>query len=595
MSDQRNLILAIILSVAILVGFQYFYGKPELGPGHEAALHQQTQGQAGHGATSATTAPATSPAAMATPAEAGGTAPGALTTPPVQPTAAAVAAVPAPRIAILSQLLHGSLSLRGDRFDDLSLSDYHKTVDPKSPDIVLLQPPGTAAPYFAEYGWTVKPGSPVALPGPDTLWQTTDTELTPTHPVTLTYDNGQGLHFIRTISLDSHYMFEVVQKVENKGSTPVTLYPYGLITREGDPPTSPYYLLHEGPVGVLDGTLKEHAYKDLVKEGRISLSTTGGWFGFTDKYWLAALIPGQNTTFTATYQHRLGGPLKNIYQADYLGSAVTIQPGASASTTDRLFAGAKEVTLLDQYEKQDGIKRFDLAIDWGWFYFLTKPIFFALDYFYRLLGNFGLAIMLFTVLLKAAFFPLANKSYASMSKMKKLQPEMKKLKERFGDDKTALNQEMMALYKTQKVNPASGCLPMLLQVPVFFALYKVLYITIEMRHAPFFGWIKDLSAPDPTTILNLFGLIHWTPPPSTPHFLMLGAWPIAMGISMFLQQRLNPQPVDPAQAKIFLLMPIFFTFLLGNFPCGLVIYYTWNNLLTMAQQWMIMRRMGVKP
>ncbi|PPR76228.1 MAG: Membrane protein insertase YidC, partial [Alphaproteobacteria bacterium MarineAlpha3_Bin4] len=406
--------------------------------------------------------------------------------------------------------------------------------------------------------------------------------------VTLSWDNGDGLVFHRTYAIDDNYMVSITQRLANNGPRAVAVHPYGLISRRGTPETTGFYILHEGLLGVFDGTLSEIDYDDLQETGLIEQRSTGGWLGITDKYWLAALIPDQTTTTTSRFLHRIASGVDK-YQVDYRGPKLVAPAGGGVETRNHLFTGAKEVLLMDGYEKAYGIDRFELAIDWGWFYFLTKPIFYSLLWINDHVFNLGLAILLLTVVIKLAFFPLANKSYTSMSKMKKLQPEMTKMRERFGDDKVKLNQEMMALYKREKVNPASGCLPIVVQIPVFFALYKVLFVTIEMRHAPFFGWIQDLSAPDPTTVFNLFGVLPWTPP----EFLMIGVWPLLMGITMFLQQKLNPQPTDPVQAKIFLFLPIMFTFLLARFPAGLVIYWAWNNLLSMLQQWVIMRRMGI--
>jgi YidC/Oxa1 family membrane protein insertase len=340
---------------------------------------------------------------------------------------------------------------------------------------------------------------------------------------------------------------------------------------------------------VLDGSLHEPNYKDLVKAGTTEYESTGGWIGFTDKYWLAAVVPDQKENLKAKFRH-VSVDGQDRYQVDFLGDAVVVPPGQSVDVVTRLFAGAKQFDLLNQYKDKYNIPLFDYAIDFGWFFFLTRPILITLDFFYHYIGNYGLAILLLTLCVKLLFFPLANKSYRAMSKMKKLQPEMQKLRERFGDDKAKMNQELMALYKKEKVNPMAGCLPIAVQIPVFFSLYKVLFVNIEMRHAPFFGWIKDLSAPDPTTVFNLFGLIPWTPP----HMLMIGAWPLAMGVTMFLQQKLNPTPADPTQAKVMMFLPVIFTFLFATFPAGLVIYWTGNNLLSITQQWVIMRRMGVK-
>ena len=427
------------------------------------------------------------------------------------------------------------------------------------------------------------------LPGSTTIWTSDSKQLKPGQPVTLSWKNGAGLKFERTYSLDEGYMVTVTQKVTNTGETPTALFPYGLIARSGTPDTLGFYILHEGPLGVFDGTLREYDYDDVQETRKTEVTSNGGWIGITDKYWLAALVPDQAENFTYRFVHSIENK-DDRYQVDYIGQSSSLAAGASIEITNRLFAGAKEVKLLDAYSEKFGIQNFDLAVDFGWFYFLTKPFFYAISWLNSYLGNFGLAILAFTVLVKAVFYPLANKSYRSMAKMRDLTPKLMTLREQYGDDKMRLNQEMMAIYKKEKVNPASGCLPILLQIPVFFALYKVLFVNIEMRHAPFYGWIKDLSVADPTSIFNAFGLIPWTPP----DFLMIGIWPILMGLTMWLQQRLNPQPTDPVQAKVFMFLPLFFTFLLGTFPAGLVIYWTWNNLLSIAQQRLIMYRMGVK-
>ncbi|MBF0561902.1 MAG: membrane protein insertase YidC [Alphaproteobacteria bacterium] len=585
MPEQRNLILAVVLSMAILLVFQY------LGPKHPPQPAEVET----VAATSAPTTPqqpapalpaASAPVVPGMPAERIPPSPGVTTAGGERPTAI----VATPRVRVNTPGLHGTLSLTGGRIDDLALVKYHETIDPSSPEIKLLSPFGSANPYYAEFGW-VPTVANVTLPGADTLWHADRTELTPSNPVTLTWDNGANLRFVRTIAVDENYMFTITQRVENHGTETVNLYPYGLIARVGTPETQNYYIMHEGPLGVLDGTLKEKKYKDLKDEGAgLQEDTTGGWAGITDKYWLTALAPDQQTPVAVRYVHRLVDSMDR-YQVDYLGKkAVTVLPNGSAQVVNHLFTGVKEARILDAYRDGLGITKFDLAIDFGWFYFLTKPFFYALQFLHRFFGNFGLAILGLTIIVKGLFFPLANKSYRAMSKMKKLQPEMKKLQERFADDKVRLNQEMMALYKREKANPAAGCLPVVIQIPVFFSLYKVLFVTIEMRQAPFYGWIHDLSAPDPTTLFNLFGLIPYNPPA----YLMIGAWPLLMGITMFLQQKLNPQPADPVQAKLFMFLPLIFTFMLAKFPAGLVIYWAWNNLLSIAQQWVIMRRMGVK-
>jgi len=580
MNDQKNMILAIALSVAILVLFETFFNTSAVPP---KQAQQQTQQQAAGQATPGAPVTGATPQAPAIP----GSAP-AVTTQAVVEQSRKAALASVERVRINAPRLHGSISLKGGLLDDLTMIDYRKTVDPKSAEIVLLSPRGSVNAYYAGYGWTGADGT--ALPGLDTVWTADRDTLTVDTPVTLTWDNGQGLIFKRTFAIDANYMFSVEQSIENTTAQPVTLYPYGLLSRYGTPETTGFYILHEGLLGVIDGQLKEVDYDDLKDEpAGISQESIGGWIGITDKYWLATLIPDQAETVQTRFLHRKEG-LVDVYQTDYLGAAIAVPAGGNAATETHLFAGAKEVNLLDGYAEDFDITNFDLAIDFGWFYFLTKPIFLALLWINASVGNLGISILLLTVAIKALFFPLANKSYVSMSKMKKLQPQMVKLRERFAEDKVKLNQEMMALYKREKVNPASGCLPILVQIPVFFALYKVLFVTIEMRHAPFFGWVHDLSAPDPTNLFTLFGLINWMPP----DIMHLGVWPLIMGGSMYIQQKLNPQPADPIQAKIFLFMPLFFMFLLAKFPAGLVIYWAWNNTLSIIQQWIIMRRMGIK-
>jgi YidC/Oxa1 family membrane protein insertase len=583
--EHRNMILAVVVSVVILLGFELFFSKKrEAVPPQSASTGISETPTPG-------AQPSAKPSAKSPPggrSAATPTAPGAKTT--VAGAALAsrkLALESSPRITVVSPRLHGSISLAGGDIDDLSLIDYREELDPESPEIILLSPSATPKAYYARFGWVGDEG--VRLPDAETLWRADRTTLEPGRPVTLRWENGAGLRFTRTLSLDENYMFTVTQSVENAGAEAVKLFPYGLISRRGTPDVTGFYILHEGLLGVFDETLKEVDYDDLQDTGIVQQSSRGGWIGITDKYWLMALVPDQKATANSRFVHRRDDGT-DMYQVDFLGEQMEIAPGATMGTEIHVFAGAKEVALLDGYESDLGIARFDLAIDFGWFYFLTKPIFYVLIYINERVGNYGVAILLLTVLIKLIFFPLANKSYTSMSKMKKLQPEMVKLREQFGEDKSRLNQEMMALYKREKANPASGCLPIIVQIPVFFALYKVLFVTIEMRHAPFFGWIQDLSAPDPATVFNLFGLI----PLDLPEFLMIGVWPLIMGLTMFLQQKLNPQPADPMQAKIFMFLPIMFTFLLARFPAGLVIYWAWNNLLSIIQQKVIMVRMGVK-
>jgi YidC/Oxa1 family membrane protein insertase len=571
MSEHRNLIAAIALSVAIILAFQFFYEMPRM---REA----QRQAEAQRSVATETQAPA--PAGQ-TP---GVAVPSAAAPSPAVTRAEALAR--SPRVRIDNGAIHGSIALKGGRLDDVTLARYRETVDPSSPEIVLLSPPGSPHPYFAEHGW-VPAEAGVAVPGAETLWAADGDKLTTEKGVTLRWDNGQGLSFTKRVEVDPDYMFTIRRSVTNSSDKPVTLYPYGLLSRWGTPPTQGYYILHEGPIGVFDNSLQEYKYTAVAEEGKVEFDSTGGWMGITDKYWLASLVPQQDLALRGGFRHVAEG---DRYQADYRGPGLTIAPGQTVDVTDRMFAGAKVVTLLDRYSNEYNIPLFDRAVDFGWFYFLTKPIFYLLHWIHAAVGNYGIAILILTLLVKGAFFPLADKSYRAMAQMKKLQPEMQKLRERFEDDKVRMNQELMALYKKEKVNPVSGCLPIVIQIPVFFALYKVLFVTIEMRHAPFFGWIHDLSAPDPTSLFNLFGLLPFTPP----HMLMIGVWPLIMGFTMWLQQKLNPQPTDPTQAKVMQFLPVMFTFLFATFPAGLVIYWSWNNTLSIAQQWAIMKRMGVK-
>ncbi len=578
--EQRNLILAIVLSMAILFGFQFLF------PPAEPPQQPQTAETAQNG----TPVPGAGPSAPGAPGVGGV---------PTQPAREDVIGI-SPRVSIQTPLLSGSIALRGARLDDLILTQYHETLDDNSAPITLLSPEGSDKAYYSTFGWAPAAGSDIKLPTAETLWTAEGGPLTPSSPVTLSWDNGEGLTFQQVIAIDDNYLFTVTQRVVNNGAAAAELAPYGLISRAGTPKTLGFYILHEGPVGVFNGALDDGIkYDDLKEEYQggqdsvIAKETTGGWLGITDKYWLAALVPDQQAAVKTRFVYNLRGG-RDHYQSDFLYPTATVAPGASVETTSRLFAGAKVVPLLQRYEADYGIEKFDLAVDFGWFKVLTKPIFYALHWLHAQVGNFGIAILLLTVAIKLVFFPLANKSYKSMAKMRKLQPKMMELRERFAEDKQRLNQEMMALYKKEGANPLSGCLPILIQIPVFFALYKVMFVTIEMRHAPFYGWIHDLSAPDPTTILNGFGMLPWGAPDlGVLNLLNIGVWPLLMGISMFLQQKLNPQPPDPVQAKVFLMMPVIFTFLLATFPAGLVIYWTWNNVLSMAQQAFIMKRHGV--
>lgn len=486
------------------------------------------------------------------------------------------------RIYIKNASLTGSIRVKGARFDNLLLEKYKQTLENDSPDVELFAPAKTAAPYYAEFGW-LSSDSSLRMPDHNTIWTVRGGELTPETPVVLEWNNGQGLKFIRKISLDADYMFNIQQDVENDTGRTVTLYPYGLINRKTENANPSASVVHEGLIGVVDNNLKEIKYKDLIDEKAKEFKTAQGWAGFSDRYWFTAFIlEGQNQNkvkFSATG--------KQNFQTDYVGAPVTAAPGSVASNSVKLFAGAKEIKLLDKYTQSLNIPKFDLAVDFGWYYFLTKPFFYILDFLYNFIGNMGWAILLFAALLRLVMFPIANKSYDSMSKMKKIQPKIKELQERYGNDKMKLQQETLEMYRREKINPAAGCLPMFIQIPVFFSLYKVLNIAIEIRHAPFIGWIKDLSAPDP---LVLSTILHFP----VPSLLDIGVWPIIMGITMYVQQKLNPAPTNKDQARMFALMPLIFTFMLGHFASGLVIYWTLSNILSIIQQKAIMRKNGVK-
>jgi YidC/Oxa1 family membrane protein insertase len=592
MNDNKNMLLAIVLSGLVLLVWQYFFGLPYLEKQRQQAQlpPQQQQQQQSPPPAGAPQRPQEPGSAQQLP-----TAPAAGQ--PEHPLSRAEALAKSPRIAVDTPRIRGSIALTGGRVDDVALKQYHETVEPNSPNIELLSPSGSPHPFYAEFGWLAPPGSAAKLPGPETVWRQQDSgSLGVDRPVTLTWDNGEGLEFRRTISVDDKYLFSVRDEVSNKSQAPVTLSPYALISRHGTPPTLGYYILHEGLIGVLgDQGLQEVSYKTIEEKKHIPFNVTNGWLGITDKYWAATLLPDVTAPLHAEFSAGSIGSVKT-YQTDYLLDPQTIAPGTTGTAQARLFAGAKEVSVVDGYKKALQLNLFDRLIDWGWFYFITQPMFKLIDYFYKLVGNFGVAILIVTVLVKLLFFPLANKSYASMAKMKALQPQMQALRERYPEDRVKQQQEMMELYKKEKINPLAGCLPIVIQIPVFFSLYKVLFVTIEMRHAPFFGWIKDLSAPDPTTVFNLFGLIPWDPSHLAVlgPFLMIGAWPLVMGVTMWLQMKLNPAPPDPTQKMMMDWMPVIFTFMLANFSAGLVIYWAWNNLLSVIQQSIIMRKNGAK-
>jgi YidC/Oxa1 family membrane protein insertase len=605
MNDQNNFLMAIILSLAVLLGWQFFVTEPRLA---EERARQQALASAPQIAQEATqeTGQETDNGAPRPGGSAAGITPqdapqNALQTndmtarPQVAGRRVTEGFATAPRISIETPQLTGSIALMGARFDDLVLTAYGADAGDNAPRQILLQREGEQGHWQAQHGFVAAADSKVTLPDEKTVWQASGSgRLTPTTPVTLSHVTPEGVVLSQTISVDENYMFTITQRAQNASGEAVTLYPFGQISRTGTPRLTDLFILHEGPIGFFgEEGLSEIDYDDLLSDGPVKQSATGGWLGITDKYWAAALIPPQDQAFTGRFTGRAENPIGSqaapVYRSDFLLAGQTLAPGQSLESTSRFFAGAKRVDVIDAYA-DDGVTRFDLLIDWGWFYFLTKPMFNALALFYAFFGNYGIAILLVTVLIKLAFFPLANRSYETMAKMKKLQPRMVQIREVYKDDRQAQQQELMKIYREEKLNPLAGCLPILIQIPVFFSIYKVLFVTIDMRHQPFFGWIQDLSAPDPTSLFNLFGLL----PYDVPSFLLIGIWPLLMGITMYVQMQMNPPPPDPIQARMFQILPIFFTFILAGFPAGLVIYWAWNNFLSLLQQGYIMRRHGVE-
>ena len=558
--DNKKMLLAVVLSMLVIVGWSVFFDQPRVK--EQIATQKQQEILAKKEAEK--------------------------NKPLAKKQAVTKTVAKEKRITIETPSLKGSMTTKGARLDDLTLLKYREELAKDSANIELLSPAGTKSPYFAEFGWL---GQNLRLPNKNTIWTTKDEKLTPETPVTLTWDNGQGLSFTRMYSIDKDYMLTVTQSVKNTGNGSISVSPYGLVSRKGEPDIDGFYILHEGMIAVAGEQLLETTYDD-IKDSKIEThKSTGGWVGMTDKYWLTAIVPTQDEEITIRYVSNQRGA-DPVFQSDYMGSTKTINVGETVSTTTRLFTGAKETVLLDTYSEKYNIPSFDKAVDFGMLYFLTKPLFNGLHYLYVALGNFGWAIIVLTLIIRIILFPLTNKAYKSTSRMKLLQPEMEAIKNRCGDDRQRLSQEMMKLYQKEGVNPVSGCLPMLIQIPIFFALYKVFFVSIEMRHAPFYGYLQDLSAPDPLGILTAFGLINWDVPEWL-SFINIGILPILMGLSMWLQQRLNPAPTDPAQKIVFQILPPLFTFLLASFPAGLVLYWTWSNLLSIAQQWFIMKRMGV--
>ena len=557
MENQKNLFLAIIISMAIIFGFQLLVPQPERTPVTEDTNTQDSVSLDIQSATSA------------------------ILLDRDQVLEETV------RVTFDNSKIKGSINLEGGIIDDLVLEEYRETLDPTSDFITYLNPHGSQDAYYLDTGW-VSPDSAIELPNNKSVWKADKSSIGMNDPVKLTWQNSQNITFEKIITLDEHYLFSVDQRVINNSGKSFDLYPFGLSKRQGIPEMENFFILHEGPLSITDSVLKEYDYDDLKDKKKIKLNSVGGWIGMTDKYWQTAIISDQNEPIQQTYSYSYVENTDN-FQTDLVGTKIVVGEGDNISHNLKLFAGPKIVSVIDQYMDEYGVQEFDRSVDFGWFYFLTKPIFHVLEFIFGYVGNFGWAIIIFTLLMRICFFPLAQASFKSMAKMKKLGPELQRLKEQYGDDRAGMQKEMMALYKREKANPIAGCLPILLQIPVFFALYKVLFVTIEMRHAPFIGWISDLSAPDPLGLLTLFGFVDWNVPGILQLF-NIGIWPILMGISMFLQQKLNPAPVDKMQAKIFMFLPIVFTFVLGGFAAGLVIYWTTNNVLSMAQQYVIQRK-----
>ena len=557
MENQKNLFLAIIISMAIIFGFQLLVPQPERAPVTEDNTAQESVSL------------------------------------DIQSTSSALlldreqVLEETLRVTFDNSKIKGSINLEGGIIDDLVLEEYRETLDPTSDFITYLNPLGSQDAYYLDTGW-VSPDSTIELPNNKSVWKADKSSIGINDPVKLTWQNSQNIIFEKIITLDEHYLFSVDQRVINNSGKSFDLYPFGLSKRQGIPQMENFFILHEGPLSITDSVLKEYDYDDLKDQKKIKLNSVGGWIGMTDKYWQTAIISDQNEPIQQTYSYSFAENTDN-FQTDLVGAKIVVGDGDNVSHNLKLFAGPKIVQVIEQYMDEYGVQEFDRSVDFGWFYFLTKPIFHVLEFIFGYVGNFGWSIVIFTLLMRICFFPLAQASFKSMAKMKKLGPELQRLKEQYGDDRAGMQKEMMALYKREKANPIAGCLPILLQIPVFFSLYKVLFVTIEMRHAPFIGWIHDLSAPDPLGLLTLFGFVDWNVPGILQLF-NIGIWPILMGISMFLQQKLNPAPVDKMQAKIFMFLPIVFTFVLGGFAAGLVIYWTTNNVLSMAQQYVIQRK-----
>ena len=563
MDNQKNLLLAVIFSIAVLVGYDFFFApKKEL----QSNLNDIKND--------------TLPKKQGTESEA----------PSISEKLSSKSNnsnFNEKRVSFKSQRLEGSINLYGATIDEIFLSDYFETIN-KEKKIKLLQKENSSSPYFLRMGWASTNKS-LKLPNKDSLWKSLKNVNT-NETIQLEWNNNQGITIKREISFDENFMIKIEDTVFNKTGEAVELTNFSYIRRKNHRPANKFFILHEGPLGVFNDTLQEFSYDDIEEQKEIVESSTNGWIGYTDHYWQVAIFPETDEPFKARFKTLKNS--KNSIQIDFINDNIkTLKSGESLSVKSYVFAGAKEVPLIDDYIKSLNVNKLDLSVDFGWFYFLTKPLFYALNYLSVLFSNFGVGIIILTIFIRILLFPLANKSFKSMNSMRLLTPEIKRLRERFKDDKQKMNQEMFALYREKKINPAAGCLPILIQIPIFFALYKVLFVSIEMRHAPFFGWIKDLSAPDPTSIFNLFGLI----PFDTPAFLTIGVWPLLMGLTMYLQQKINPPPPDPVQAKVFMMLPFIFTFLLATFPSGMVVYWTINNILSIGQQYILLEKQKKNP
>lgn len=590
--NQKNLVLATVISFIILLGWAWFYEKPRIEKLDAQKQQQVSENKKDTEKKSANLASQNS-----------------FETQPLdvknieknseikneilsyKSREDAIEYSKAQRVKINTKTLHGSILLKGAKFDDLTFVDYFekpKQKNNKNDEVVFFAPSESKVRYFTDFGW-ISSNQKLELPNPNTLWSANSKELTNANDLVLSWKNNQAIEFIIKINIDEQYMFNVVQTVKNNSNQDISIGSYGRINRILNNLNKSNYILHEGAIGVIQGVLQEKNYEDLIEQKNINFSDqaqSGSWLGITDKYWLSALIPDSSLVYSAKFNYENKNK-NNFFNVDFISEEVVVPAKSEVKFDHHLFAGAKKVKLLDQYSQKLNLKLFDRAIDFGWFYFLTKPFFFTVDFLNKFLGNFGLAILAMTVLIKLALFPMANKSYEAIAKMKTLQPKIESIRQRFKEDKMAMNKEMMELYKREKINPASGCLPVLIQIPVFFALYKVLFVTLDMRHAEFYGWIKDLSAPDPTSIFNLFGLL----PFEVSSAFTIGVWPILMGITMIIQQRLSPPSSDPTQAKILKFMPYILTFVLAAFPAGLVIYWTWSNILSIIQQVYITKKM----